>query len=333
MVTVGLTFDRWNLVWREFLTRFAPRCAREDCARQRSFWKRLRGQSRVIILQGERYCLDQCLEHALTEALERMRSVPKRSATHRIPLGLLLLSRQQLTAEQLRQALAAQSAAGRGRIGEWLQRLGFVNDVQITAALARQWSCPVLQAQGLTPDVDRIPQLPVALLESFGMAPIDYVPSTATLLMAFSEGIDYTVLYAIEQMLGCHTEPCLVLPRVLRGSLAALSGRRLESEVVFDRVADAAECTRIIRSYSTRIDASEIRMAACRPHLWVRLLGTLPTPLDLLLSPPNDASASLDLAAGHCSFDLKSTEWLPIKDDSRPGQFPASRPTGITGHE
>lgn len=233
--------------------------------------------------------MDKCVERALAEALGRLRTIPKRAAAHRVPLGLLLLSREQLTAEQLRQALAAQSAAGRGRIGEWLLGLGFVSDVQITAALARQWSCPVLP--GLVLDSSRVPQLPLCLLESFGMAPVDYVSSTATLHMAFAEGIDYAVLYAIEQMLGCHTEPCLVLPRVLRGNLAVLAEHRPESEVVFDRVADMAECARIVRSYSVRVDASEIRLAACGPHLWVRLLGAAPTPLDLMLRAPGEAKS------------------------------------------
>ena len=258
----------------------------------------MRGQPHAIILQGERYCLDKCLERALIEALGRMHSFPKRSTAHRIPLGLLLLSRQQLTAEQLRQALAAQSTAGRGKIGEWLQGMGFVSDVQVTAALARQWSCPVLHAHGLAPDAGRIPQLPIALLESFGMMPVDYVSSTGTLLMAFSEGIDYSVLYAIEQMLGCHTEPCLVLPRVLRTNLAALSEHRPESEIVFDRVADEAECARIIRSYSVRVGASEIRMAACGSHFWVRLLCSDRAPLDLLLRPLSEVPASLNFTSG-----------------------------------
>ena len=242
-------------------------------------------------MEGSWYCLDHCLERALTDALQRMRSTPKTSAAaHRIPLGLLLLSRQQLTAEQLRQGLAAQRAAGRGRIGEWLQALGFANEQQITSALARQWSCPVLRASSLPAGDGRGPQLPVALLEAFFMVPVDYVPSRATLHLAFSEGIDYTVLYAIEQMLGCHTEPCLVLPSALRKNLEARSKRRGECEVVFDRVSDAAELARIVRSYALRVAASEIRWAVCGPHLWVRMPRPPRPPLDLLLRSPAEVA-------------------------------------------
>jgi hypothetical protein len=250
---------------------------------------RLFGQPRGVRLRGGWYCLDPCVEHALRDAIERMRPGTPRTIAHRIPLGLLLLSRQQLSERQLRTALEAQRAAGRGKIGEWLQSFGFVTDAEITAALARQWSCPVLRTKAFSLDTSRTPQLPVALLESFGMAPVIYVSSTATLHMAFSERIDYTALYAIEQMLGCHTEPCLVLPSVLRTSLAARAGERFESEVVINRAGHAAEMARIVCGYAVCIEASEIRLAACGTHLWVRLLAAARDPLDLLLRPAIDS--------------------------------------------
>jgi len=250
-------------------------------------------------MHGAWYCLDPCLERALTEAFERMRSRPKTSASlHRIPLGLLLLSRQQLTAEQLRQALDAQRVAGRGRIGEWLQRFGFASELQVTSALARQWRCPVLRASSLSGAGVRVPQLPLTLLESFFMVPVDYVSSTATLHVAFSEGIDYTVLYAIEQMLDCHTEPCLALPSALRKGLEARSKRRGECEIVFDRLADTAELARIVRSYAARVAASEIRLAACGPHLWVRMARPQRPPLDLLLRWAEIAAMRIGASAG-----------------------------------
>jgi hypothetical protein len=292
MGTASLTFDSCSLAWRRLSAKLLPSCGRSDCIHARSLWRRLRSPH-GILLQGARYCLDRCLELALIDALLRIHPLPKRTAGgHRIPLGLLLLSRQLLTAEQLRQALAAQRAAGHGRIGDWLQELGFVSDAQITAALARQWACPVLQARSLAldPQGGRIPRLPVALLESFAMAPVDYVPATATLHIAFGEGIDYTVLYAIEQMLGCHTEPCLVLSSVLRRNLTHLLQRRPDGELVFDRVADNAELARIIRSYSVCAGATEIRLAACSSLLWVRLLRAPRHPLDLLLRPPSQTS-------------------------------------------
>jgi len=244
------------------------------------------------VIEGSWYCMDVCLERALADSVQRARSASRKtSAPHRIPLGLLLLSRQQLTVDELRAALLAQRAAGYGRIGEWLQSLGFVNEQQVTAALARQWSCPVLREGSWNLGSGRAPQIPLALLESYAMVPVNFVETTATLHIAFGERIDYRVLYAIEQMLGCRTEPCVAAPSLLRKNLQTLSERREEHEIVFERVADAAEYARIIRSYSIRITASEIRMACCGPHLWVRLLRPSGTPLDLLLRSPRETAS------------------------------------------
>lgn len=170
---------------------------------------------------------------ALIDVLRMRPAPPREPAQRRIPLGLLLLSRQQITAEQLRWALAAQREADgcvdealpaqRKKIGLWLQELGFTSEQQVTAALARQWSCPLLQAGLMAPASRRFPAIPARLLESFQMMPVELVAATRTLLMAFSEGIDYAALYAIEQMLGYRTEPCLVPPSTLRASLQALA--------------------------------------------------------------------------------------------------------------
>jgi hypothetical protein len=292
MGPASLHLNRWSLAWREFWQRLAPRCGHSDCKLTQRGWRRLRGKPRGVVIQGLRYCGDECVERAITDALQRMRSASQRAqAPHRVPLGLLLLSRRQLTAEQLRAALGAQRTAGRGRIGEWLLTLGFVSEPQVTAALARQWSCPVLRTNSLSPYASRAPQIPVTLLESFVMIPVDYVQTTATLHIAFGEGIDYSVLYAIEQMLGCRTESCMAAPSFVRQNLQALSRHRAETEVVFDRVTDSAELSRIIRSYCVRLSASEIRLAACGPHLWVRLLRPSCLALDLLLRSSLDTSA------------------------------------------
>jgi hypothetical protein len=338
MKTASLPFDSgnqawtaaWTSAWRGLWQSLTPACSHRDCGRAHDVWRRLRRRPRSLVIQGLRYCEDGCGERALAEALGRIRSAsPRNPAPHRIPLGLLLLSRHQLTAEQLRAALGAQRSAGRGRIGEWLLAFGLVNEQQVTAALARQWSCPVLRTNSLisgnvttgtfaagnfaaatfasgnpAPGGRRTPQIPRTLLESFVMIPVNYVESTATLHIAFGEGIDHSVLYAIEQIVGCRTESCMAVPSFVRQQLSALSSHRGESEMVFDRVADGAEFLRIIHSYCTRLAATEIRLAACGPHLWVRLLRPSFPALDLLLRLPWDASP-------HASFPVPFLAALP----------------------
>jgi hypothetical protein len=264
--------NSWSAAWREFRTKLAPQC--DYCGRVYSAraWRSPARRPGGVLMQGARYCGTECLELALREALGRERPLSRRSmaAPHRIPLGLILLSRRQLTAEQLREALAAQRAAGRGKIGEWLEELGFITEQEVTAALARQWSCPVLRPATTAIGVGRLPPIPLLLLDAFQMMPVEVV-AKRTLLVAFSEGVDYTMLYAIEQMLGYRTEACLVSSTVLRRSLEALARDRNSTDVVFERMEDAHECARIIANYSDKVGADEVRLARCGDHLWVRL--------------------------------------------------------------
>jgi hypothetical protein len=301
MGTASLQFDRrkfdrrrfgvWNLAWHNLRGKLTARRGPGDCPHVRARWNSFMGRPRRILLDGSSYCLDRCLEGALAGAIvDRSRVRSRMPAYHRIPLGLLLIAREQITGAQLRTALAAQSAAGRGRIGEWLETLGYASERQITGALARQWSCPVLSSDPAALHPSRVPRIPPALLRSFSMFPVDFVVPTATLHMAFSEGVDYGALHAIEQMLGCRTEACLALPSLLRPHLEALTSSRDESEMVFDRVEDVAELARIVCSYAARVSASEIRLASCGEQIWGRLLGRSNRQLDLLLRTPSNVA-------------------------------------------
>ena len=277
----------WSGFWRS-------RRPQPCCSHLERSWQRLVPRRPVVVIDGFRYCLERCLEQGLTERLLRTRLTPRPSSVaHRVPLGLVLLSRQQLTEAQLEAALAAQRHAGRGRIGEWLQALGYATEEQVLAALARQWSCPIVRPAAVIAAAPCIPQIPVGLLEAFQMLPLKYVSATSTLYLAFGDRPDYTVLYAIERMLECRTEPCLALPGFVRTGLEPLAARRGENEIGFARLPNDEECARIITSYCARIDASEIRLAACGPHLWIRLLRGSRSPLDLVLRSSQAPEGSL----------------------------------------
>lgn len=274
--------------WSETWEKIAPRCAYWACGYARSRWRRMRRRKRGTRLEGKWYCRPECLERGLADVMRRARASPRPGArlAHRVPLGLLLLSRQELTAVQLKMALEAQRVAGVRKIGEWLQQLGFASEAQITAALARQWSCPVLRNSSEALGASRFSEVPLRLLETFQMIPVQFVESTATLVIAFSEGIDYTLLYAVEQMLGCHTVPCLVCPSVLQLSLRALAQRRGPGDVVFDRTEEGGECAQIIGNYTAKVRAQEVRLASCGEYFWVRLERLGQTSVNLVLRAP-----------------------------------------------
>jgi hypothetical protein len=274
--------DAWHDVWREA----APTCEGCDSVRPRSRWRRMHHRSSSVRLHGLRYCGTDCLRQALLEMIGQTHPAPQRAAiaSHRVPLGLLMLSRQQLSSEQLRSALEAQRNAGGGKIGEWLQQLGFANELDVTAALARQWGCPLLGGEASILLADHCPAIPLPLLESFQMIPVEFGESNRTLLVAFSGGVDHTALYAIERMLGYHTQPCLVTASRLRQGLLALAGIRVSDDVIFDRVEDF-ECARIIGSYAAKLAARDILLARCGKHIWVRFERAEGRALNIVLTP------------------------------------------------
>jgi len=294
MESASLQLDTIGVAWRGLRHKLASsQVSRHGCQHAYSLWKSLTSRRSRVLMNGSLYCLGECLERALSDELRGKSLVAKPPAVaHRVPLGLLMLSREQLNAEQLRIALEVQRSAGYGRLGDWLLSLGFATEQQITAALARQWSCPVLRINTSFSSPLHLPQLPLTLLENFLMIPVHHVKATATLHIAFGEGIDYSILYALEKMTGCHTEACMASPSFIRARLAELSCHRGEREAVFDCLTDFAEFSRTVRSYCLRISASEIRLAVFGACVWVRLLQAPRPPLDLVFRSPATSSSA-----------------------------------------
>lgn len=247
-------------------------CGEPGCNLPRRLWRRIWWWNGAIGLQGLRYCAPQCFEQALqTSFLRASRTgAAQQPVQHRIPLGLLMLSRGQLTNQQLRSALDAQRESGRYRLGEWLERLGFATEQQVTAALGAQWSCPVLTTRvQLDPDCVRL--LPYRLLEQFRMLPLQFVSRTRTFYLAFSDGIDYRALHAIEQILECHTDPCLIGPSQWEEAMEAVVRDRGLGDFLFEGWRDASEMARITCSYVLKLGADDVRVAGFEGYIWARL--------------------------------------------------------------
>ncbi len=130
-----------------------------------------------------------------------------------------------------------------------------------------------------------MPSVPFTLMKSFAMVPVDFVEPSRTLHLAFSRGIDYSVLYAIEQMAGCRTAACIASASTVHQHLELLCQPGRESELHFDAAVDVAEFAHILASYSDRTGPSQIRIAGCGQHLWGRLFRPGQSPLDLFHGP------------------------------------------------
>ena len=117
-------------VWSAGFRVITSRC--ESC--QRSFAMRnLSAHKAGITMHGCWYCSSACFKAAAEKKLSDLLSTGQEQVNHvtRMPLGLILVGRNLVTAEQLREATDEQKEAG-GEIGEILVRkgeVGYVRDI------------------------------------------------------------------------------------------------------------------------------------------------------------------------------------------------------------
>jgi hypothetical protein len=262
-----------NWIKRHSLESSDPPCALVTCKRSKSLpqWLWLRPRRTGTFLQGIFYCQPQCLESALIGQLSRLRSVaPSQQPPNRIPLGLLMVARGKLTHTEVRAALEAQRRARYGKIGEWIEKLGFATEQEVTTALALQWGCPV--ASSFDPSTIHSPaDIPLPILEAFQMLPLNYAASTNTLYLAFGERVDHAALYAIEKILDCRTQPCVAGQKRIARQLDLMRQLPRPSEVEFGPMNDLAEMGRIAASYSARLTPQAVRLSRIGRFIWLRL--------------------------------------------------------------
>ena len=273
-----------------------PLCALVSCSRPQSLWQRLRHRPNGTFLQGVFYCQPQCLESALIGQLSRLRVMaPALQPPNRIPLGLLMVARGKLTYIEVRAALEAQRRARYGKIGEWIEKLGFATEQEVTTALALQWGCPV--ASSFDPSTIHSPgSIPLPILEAFQMLPLNYVGATNTLYLAFGERVDHAALYAIEKILDCRTQPCVAGRKSIARQLDSMRQLPRPSDVEFGPMNDLAEMGRIASSYTARLSPEAVRLSRIGRFIWLRLdvrIKTRSTVTNLVFRLPTDSPRPL----------------------------------------
>jgi hypothetical protein len=261
----------WSRNWIKRHQQNRPGCGLLSCSGPQTLWQRLQRRRTGTFLQGVFYCQPQCLETALTAQLSQLHVLaPASLPPNRIPLGLLMVARGKLTYIEVLAALEAQRRARYGKIGDWIEKLGFATEQDVTSALALQWGCPVASS----PDpaaIETASRIPLALLEAFHMVPLNYAPSTNTLYLAFGERVDHAALYAIEKILDCHTQPCVAPGKTIERHLDHLRQQPRPSDVEFGPMSDFAEMSRISSSYIARLSPDEVRLSRVGHFIWLRL--------------------------------------------------------------
>jgi hypothetical protein len=289
-----------------------PRCSAAQCPEASKLWPSVRRRASGRELGGRWYCGEECLAGAVQHRVERLlaEAKPAKPRTYRVPIGLLLVSRRMISDVQLKEALRKQREAGRGRLGEWLQRIRAVSAGDLTAALGVQWGCPVFPLDAHEKFVQWSSLLPFPLLQAGNMVPVHFEPESRRLHLAFAERIDHTALYAVEQMLGCTTLPSIAEDRSVLRALERLAGQSRGDEICFDSISDSAEIGRTILSYAGVLGARRVRIERALAHVWARLEMPWGTRDILFRMVPQELPAPLPDSL----WELKFNEKRPMKE-------------------
>jgi hypothetical protein len=109
------------------------------------------------------------------------------------------------------------------------------------------------------------------------MIPLHHVGATNMLLVGFVRGVEYGLLYAIEKMTGCKTQPCFVTPSDFenqmqqREQVLKLYEDGTPTEIKFESVQTSSEMARIVSSYGVHMEADEAVIQRVKEYLWSRL--------------------------------------------------------------
>jgi hypothetical protein len=246
-----------------------PVCANLSCS---SSWLHLWRNRRTPVFEKGWTCSEVCTRARIEAAVAREMDGQERKSIehrHRIPLGLVMLAQGWISQAQLKSALAAQRAAGSGRIGSWLVEVSNIPEYLVTRALSLQWNCPIFSME--TPPLLAMGAIaPRLLLEAFGILPIR-VAGRKLLYVGFEDRIDRCVTFALERMTGLRVEAGLVttseFTRAHRELLEGSSFPKTRLLEAVDQQAMTQAFTQIVER-TRPCDAQLVRVHDC---FWLRM--------------------------------------------------------------
>lgn len=246
-------------------------CSAESC--NRWLTERQLNVSRVGVSFGQSwYCSYRCASSAMEAALQNWLTprTRRREAPARPPFGLALVRRGLLSDAQYKVVAEVQRASGE-EFGDVAVSLGYVTETEVTESRALHWACPAFAySPGMSGSSVHIPSV---LRERYSMVSMHHVISGNRLFVGFQYGVEYAALFALEQIIGCTTQPCLIS----RGDFARLHGELLTDRSVEERFVDgcatAAAILRQICQAGRSMDAESVGITRCGEMLWCRLSG------------------------------------------------------------
>jgi type IV pilus assembly protein PilB len=216
-------------------------------------------------------------ETTVTEKWSRL-NVRKTRKIPRPKLGTILMQTGFITRDQLEEAIRFQTRAQEGRIGEWLQRLGFVEEHQVTAALARQYGLPLINLNIANANTSAVRMIPGKVAQCSGLVPVGFDDDRKSMRVAVTAPVDFGSQEAIRRMLGVELVPYVGDQSVVQKLLEKLYGPEeldISSLPTFSSLQDLIEVGNDMIVSAINRRAQDIRAELMQDFFWVRL--DLPT--------------------------------------------------------
>ena len=252
-------------------------CHRKECARIRSELSFFASRRRPPNYEGHAFCSESCLlTHVQEELSQKWRRlhVEKNRKIPRPKLGTILLQTSFITRDQLEEAVRLQSQARQGRIGEWLLKLGFVEEHQITAALARQYGLPLMNLENTERHEEAARMIPGKIARTLGLIPVGLDDSQSSIRVAASGPVDFDSQESIRRMVRKGIIPYLgdrsVIERLLEQYYEP-EDLDLTNVPTFGSVQELARVGRNVVMTAINHHAQNIQAELFRHLLWMRL--------------------------------------------------------------
>jgi len=178
-----------------------------------------------------------------------------------LKLGELLLKAQLISQQQLTKSLDEQRATG-GKIGEILQRLGYVTEDDIIECLSHQFGVPSINLRHFEIDESVAKIIPADLARKYNVIPVNKTGATLTVAMA-----DPTNIFAMDEitfMTGYRVEPVVSSEEAIREAIDRYYGssREMELKKVMEDLATVDEAALEVLDEDEELDVHTLEQAS-----------------------------------------------------------------------
>jgi MshEN domain len=252
-------------------------CRRKGCTRFRTQFSLFPGRKHIPQFEGSSFCSEKCLrmhfESDLRERWGRLVGGRQRQIP-RLRLGTILLQTSFITPDQLEEAVSMQTQTQQGRLGEWLLRLGFVEEHQVTLALSKQYGLPLINLRAAAARSDAVRMVPGKVAKSTALLPVGYDDNGESLRIAVSAPINFQAQEAVRRMVGKGIHPYIGDESAIRSLLEQWYGPdELDMSTVptFCSVEELVEAGQEIIATAIDERADNIQAELLEELFWVRI--------------------------------------------------------------